>query len=184
MKQKKKWLIIILIVSIVLGSMILLIIHQNKQDKRPFKKMDFIETISIQNGTKYKKIDTVIYVLAHDIFKLDTININVFYLPDVFKKSDLEYYAIVQQIPFIPSGYLILLKHDMRLPSLKLILSHEFIHIDQYENGYLSVDNKQAIWKGDTIDFKEVKYKDRPFEKEAFDKQRKIYRTLNELLYE
>ncbi|HRT03891.1 MAG TPA: hypothetical protein P5513_08125, partial [Candidatus Diapherotrites archaeon] len=62
-------------------------------------------------------------------------------------------------------------------------LSHEFVHIDQYDRGDLKIIGNYFIWKGDTVDMRDVKYEYRPFEKEAFSKQSYITKKLVKLLY-
>jgi hypothetical protein len=46
------------------------------------------------------------------------------------------------------------------------------------------IDGHYAIWKGDTLDMLEVKYEDRPFEKEAFRNQDMVSKELKKLLYD
>ena len=71
----------------------------------------------------------------------------------------------------------------MYLDKLKMTLSHEFIHIAQYESGRLIIDGKNYLWEGEpgVFDGYDVK---RPFEQEAFNSQVKIRHELNEFLYD
>jgi hypothetical protein len=52
------------------------------------------------------------------------------------------------------------------------ILSHELIHVKQLYTNELDYSIKlgEAYWKGDTVKFKDINYKDRPWEIEAFAK--------------
>ena len=75
------------------------------------------------------------------------------------------------------------MNRKLNLTDLFSTLSHEFIHIDQYDRGDLEIIGKYAVWKGNTLDMTKVKYETRPFEKEAFGKQDAIKKEVKELLY-
>lgn len=182
--MKKIWYILIIVFIILIIGVVFSILRQKKQDTRSFKKVDFPKTILVQNGTEYNRADTIILVLADKIFNLDTLDIKVFHLPEIINEGEMEYYAIVQKLPFGQHQYLILLKRDMSLSKIKVTLSHEFVHIKQYEKGELIMDFNYAMWKGEKIVFKDVEYEKRPFEIEAFQTQGKITKELNKELYE
>lgn len=182
MKKKLFW--IILIITFIIGIFVILNFIQKKRDARPFNIYNFPETISIINGTKYEKADTIIFVLANKIFHLDTLDLIIYYIPDIINSGEMEYYAIVQHLLFGHNKYLILLNKNLSLSKLKISLSHEFVHINQYQSGDLRFYATYAIYKGDSILFKDVKYEDRSFEKEAFFNQGKITKKLNKFLYE
>jgi len=180
--MKKKIYSIILVIIITIG-VIILILLQKKRDARPFNTYDFPETINIVNGTNYEKADTIVLVLANKIFNLNTLNLKIYYLSDLIVSEDMIYNAIIQQLHFGHNNYLLLLNKNLSLSQLKLTLSHEFVHINQYQSGDLKVYKHYAIFKGDSIFFRDVKYRDRSFEKDAFKNQTKILKELNNFLY-
>ena len=179
----KKWWIF-LIVAIVIFFLVILVIKQSKKDQRPFNHFDFPETVMVTNGTHFEKADTLVMVLANIILDLDTVDIKIYYIPDVVNSGKMEFYGIVQQLPFGEHKYLILLNKKLNLSKLKLTLSHEFIHIDQYERDDLFINGNMYDWKGETKFFSDVKYNDRPFEKEAMGEQGNVVKQLNKLLYD
>ena len=63
------------------------------------------------------------------------------------------------------------------------ILSHELIHLKQYYNGELKINSTDVIWKGDIIDLTLYTYENRPWEREAFDNENKIYFEMKKILY-
>lgn len=62
--------------------------------------------------------------------------------------------------------------------SIQLILCHEMVHLSQYMRGDLTFDIKKNsfTWKGNKYD-SSIPYKERPWEKEAFDGQSKLERA-------
>jgi len=181
----KKWWVILLVVIAIVSLFIILIIVQKKKDARPFNQFTFPETVMVTNGTTFEKADTIIMVLANKIMGMDTADIKVYYIPDVVNSGEMEFYGIVQQLPFGEHKYLILLNKKLSLSNLKTTLSHEFVHIDQYERCDLFVYGNMYDWKDEKGKFfSDVKYENRPFEKEAIEQQGKIVKELNKLLYD
>jgi len=178
----KKWWIILIVLAVV-SLFVILIVVGKKKDTRPFNHFDFPETVMVTNGTEYEKADTLIMVLANKILGMDTVDIKVYYIPVIVQEGEMEFYGMVQQLPFGEHKYLILLNKKLSLSNLKTTLSHEFTHIDQYERGDLFVYGNMYDWKEETKSFSDVKYQDRPFEKEAMKQQGKVVKELNELLY-
>jgi hypothetical protein len=176
--MKKKWIWIVAAILIVL--LIVLLIIPKK--KRVFNTFEFPETVMVTNGTEYRA-DTVAMVLANKVFEMDTIDLKIFYLPDVVNEGDMEFKGIVQKLPFGPHKYLLLLNKNMRWEELLIVISHEFIHIQQYESGRLIINGKDYWWEGEHGVF-DTYNTSRPFEKEAFSNQNKIKKELTTMLYE
>jgi hypothetical protein len=183
MKKRGIWIIVAALILVV-GFIIFMNIRQKKLDSRPFVVYEYPSSITITNGTSFLKADTIILSLAHHIFEIDTMDILLYYIPDHINAGEMEFYGIVQQMPFDKKKFLILVNRKLNLPKLFETLSHEFVHIDQYSRGDLEIIGKYAIWKGDTIDMTYAKYEDRPFEIEAFSGQSEIAKELKKLLYE
>jgi hypothetical protein len=183
MKKKGVWIVVAALI-IVVGFIIFMNIRQKRLDSRPFVVYEYPSSLTVTNGTLFPKADTIILSLAHHIFKMDTLDILLYYIPDHLNSREMEFYGIVQQMPFDRKKFLILVNKNLDFSKLFETLSHEFVHINQYSRGDLAIIGKNAIWKGDTIDMLQVKYEDRPFEREAFSKQSSISQDLKKLLYE
>ena len=174
----------ILIGVAILALFVTLIVVQKKRDARPFNHYDFPETVMVTNGTEHDRADTIVMVLANKILGMDTIDVKVYYIPDVVQQGEMEFYGIVQQLPFGEHKYLILLNKRMSLSNLKSTLSHEFVHIDQFERGDLIIYGNMYDWEDEKGKlFSDIKYQDRPFEVEARKEQGKVVKELNKLLY-
>ena len=177
--MKKGW--IVLIVVLVIAFFVGLVLWQKKQDARPFNHYDFPETIQVMNATEHRA-DTICMLLANEILGMDTLNMTIAYIP-VIKTEEIEFYAVIQYLPFKPHQFVLLLKKDMSFSKLKETLSHEFVHVGQYIYGDLTLYPNYAVYTGDTIVFSEVDYKDRSFEKDAFKQQRLMEKNLEKLLW-
>jgi hypothetical protein len=184
MKMKKRtWFIIIGIIILVIG----LMIYLNLREKRPFNTFEFPETLTVQNHTENERGDTVAMVILNKLLGYDTMNVNIYPMPAVLSKdSKTEYIAMIKQVPFQKGDYIIFLQQDASIGKIKMALSHEMVHLKQFEDGRLDMipgDQTRYIWLGDTIRGVDVKYEDRTHEKEAFREGPKLERELNKILY-
>ena len=176
--MKKFWIIlgVVLVIAFFVG----IVLWQKKQDVRPFNHFDFPETVKVENTTEYRA-DTICMVLVNKVFDLDTLNLIIVYIP-VVNTGDNVFYGIVQMAPFKTNQFVLLLKKGMSLTKLKEVLSHEFVHVEQYVSGDLVLWGDSCVYKGEEIILNGYN-KDVPFEKDAFDKQKEINKELKELLY-
>ena len=185
-KKAPKFLIglrAVLVVIVAILTIIAIITHlQKKRDTRPFNYRTFPESIMITNGTDFRA-DTIAMILAYDIFDIDEIDLKIYYLPEQDDESEIEFFGFVQQLPFGEHKYLILLNRKMSFEKMKEVLSHEFVHIDQYERGDLIVSGKTYIWKGEPGEIT-VYDTTLPFEREAFKSQYNVKKELDRYLYE
>lgn len=76
----------------------------------------------------------------------------------------------------------ILKKDELSNFNIKLII-HEMWHVAQLNEGYLkySRDWTKVYWKGEEYD-NSISHEDRPFEKEAFEAEKKYYSQVKQLL--
>ena len=96
-------------------------------------------------------------------------------LLDRLAPPDIELEALTTET-YIPDTYNMFFRGGK--PSLRA-LAHEMIHLDQLVRGDLKMDLKtgKAWWNGEEYD-NSVAYNDRPWEKEAFNKQNEIYKII------
>lgn len=183
----RKFLILISSIILIVSLLFLLVLLQKRKDERFFKKYEFPDSIEIVNNTDYDRADTLLLVLIDKVLKEDSITIYLEYIPNHLSDKDFEYeyYGLAVEIPFGNNNFQIFLKKDLSLTQIKRILSHEIVHVEQYKNNTLQIllDSKY-LWKGYIHSFKDVKYEDRPFEKEAFKKEKLYYKELEKYLYD
>jgi len=183
----KKALLILMWVLVAAVAVMTIIAIRNrvieKQATTYFAPWNFPPSYSVQNNTDYRA-DTICLYLAN-LLGLDTLNLIIVYIPEHVEDKDIEFSAFIQQLPFKKNQFLLMIKRDgISFSELKNILSHEFIHIQQYTSGDLVAYINFVIYKGEDVYLKEVPYDERPFEIDAFAKDGKLLKNLNHVLYE
>lgn len=148
----------------------------------PFKQVDFDYRNTVINQTSKKYLDTIVHsglssVGVHDVsVVIQPISKRV---RDSFEGGGVYHAYIV----FRNNTYTIYIDDVGKLESIT-VLSHEIIHLQQYELGQLKIINGTTpVWKGEIIDISNVPYEDRPWEKEAFNKQNSVENKIKNILY-
>ncbi len=182
--MKKKTVFIV--IGVVLG-LALIIFLLSRIPKREFNTFEFPDTMIVENHTTNKYADTIAMVILNKLMGYDTMEIMIFPMPAIFEQDDkTEYIAMITQFPYQKQKYNIFIKQDAGVGRLKVVFSHEMIHLKQHELGIyetIPTDNTRYVWKGDTIKASDVKYEDRPHEIEAFREGPQLSRELNKILY-
>ena len=177
---------IFVVIGVVLG-LALIIFLLSRIPKREFNTFEFPDTMVAENHTTNENADTIAMVILNKLMGYDTMEIMVFPMPAIMEKDDkTEWIAMITQFPYQKQRYNIFIKQDAGVGKLKMAFSHEMIHLKQHELGILETfphDNTIYVWKGDTIKASDVKYEDRPHEKEAFREGPQLNRELNKILY-
>ena len=62
------------------------------------------------------------------------------------------------------------------------VMSHEIVHIQQYQSGELVYENGEVKWQGEVYTLEE-EYERRPWERDAFDKQNTVESIILSKLY-
>ena len=95
----------------------------------------------------------------------------------------MKMYAYIQKNPYENNSYFIFVNKDIDI-SINEVLSHELTHLKQMQNGRLIQNNiNYAIFLGDTINFSKIPYDHRLYEIEAFNNEKSILRSVNQILY-
>jgi hypothetical protein len=177
MKSMRNLFIILGIAALI---MLVLAVWEKERNSRPFKPLKFKSKVKIHNRTNYDRIDTIFMALSEKIYDLDSAHIYLLPLKD--KAPNFRFYGITQQLHFDPYVYYIYVAPDLSLSKLKIVLSHEFVHVDQFKRGDLVYRAPNYFWKGEKVESTEP-YNLRPFEKEAFMRDSEILKELNKALY-
>ena len=149
-------------------------------EDKPFNKVTFTESNFVKNKTDMKYLDTLVLAGLH-VLEIDKTSVLILPL-DVEGSSDLELKAHIRQVE---NGYIIFIKNVDRNYALEII-SHELVHLQQYNTGELYVN----ALKNELIFDKKVypvsklpAYDVRPWELEAFDKQTELRSSVIDILY-
>lgn len=172
MTKKNKILLIILTILLVIGLYLL-----NNSDK-PYNKVILSKENHITNLTNIVYLDTIISV---GLSKLKQSNVFVVVLPLTQRQIDqfADSGELKAHIVGNDSNYIIFVSDITRNESITVI-SHELIHLNQYQSGRLKIDSTGVIWEGNLID--NLLYEERPWEIEAFSEQKNLSNKIEKVL--
>ncbi len=180
MKKSKIILIILLLIVLFLG-----IYFLNKKTQVPFKDIELPNTSNfINNRTENKYLDTVI-LLAADKLGIDAAIISVFPMNEEVRINFERENNISLNAFIIGSDYrYAIYTQDLDRMESITVLSHEMIHLKQYNSKRLVVIGNGVVeWEGQKMDVNSIPYNERPWEREAFNQETKIAKELKKILY-
>jgi len=177
--MKKIWKILLIILGIIVFIILIYFLSKPKS----MNKFTFPDTVIVNNNTEFE-IDTTVKVLINKILNYDSITIYIFYLNKEMIYDDFEIMGYIEPTAYNNREYLLFI--NKQAEQINMLLSHEFVHLDQYMKKELILNRnlQVAIYKGDTINLLKVPYKSRPFEQDAYNRQYQILKQLNKLLYQ
>ena len=197
---KKYWKWIVSIILIILLSLFLL--HESFKEKfmqriefllevGTYKEEEFIildiETTNVTlNYTDRLYLDTIVKVGLKQMGLDDNIVVSIRPISDeIQQRFDSE---MILQAHIMGKGnqYALFVDDMSRYEAIKVI-SHELVHLKQYRSEKLILNKNSVIWDGREYsewEINDMDYMRRPWEREAYDEQRWLSSTLNELLYE
>lgn len=174
--MKKIGLIILSLLLVFL--IIFLIIHTKKEDI-PFKPVELSENNQIVNRTNIDYYDTIMNV-GLDQMNIQGIPVVIMEMTDESKKQFDG--TLKAHIRYHNNTYYLFIGDEDRYDAIEII-AHEIIHINQYNTNQLIFDGQMITWEGQPFGLSDLEYNDRPWEKDAFDKQRSLSDKINLILY-
>lgn len=174
----KKGLKIIVLVVLVIG-LIFGIYKLASYKEPPFDiKIEFSPKYTVINQTKIPYLDTIVQAGLISL-NSDSVNIRIFPL-EIAKNIQIQGVDLKAFVTGTGSVYVIYIEDSGRSKDIE-ILSHELVHLKQYQDKRLVINGQVSIWLGDTLNIKS--YNDRPWEIEAFRKQGELDKNIRKLLY-
>lgn len=141
--------------------------------------------INITNLIKSPKkhdITTMVEIICRDIIDYNDISILINYedkLLNKYSTQDIQLEALLDKLP-LEHHYNLFIRSDSST-SITSIICHEMCHLDQYERGDLvKISNTEYQWKGKRYD-STTPYEVRPWEKEAFKKEKDIWKQYKKI---
>lgn len=178
MNKKILKLIGIILLILIVGFVIWKIVSY---EEKTFNKFDFDTNHKIFNTTEINYLDSITHAGIQSVGIYDIIivikplkNKNNLVIPD---DIDIKAYIVGDG-----KQYIIYIDKMSRKQYIK-VLSHELIHLQQYYNGKLIVKKDTIYWNNKLVDINSYEYKDRPWEKEAFDNQHDLENKMLKILY-
>lgn len=177
--MEKKNIVIILIILLVVGLLIFLI---SKQKVEYYKHVELSNNNIITNKTSKSYLDTLVSK-GLDVLDLKGKYVIIKNLDPSLKEAlgtDTELRAAIIGER---DQYVIYIDDLGRHESLT-ILSHELIHLEQYSSGRLKkINNRIISFNNEIYDISVIQYRDRPWEIEAFSREKDLKNTLENSLF-
>jgi len=176
--MKRKILVILIACLMAVG--LFLVISVSAKEEEYFNQVELSDNNFITNSNGVAFYDTILSV-GLDEAGISGVNIVVSELSDRAKEqfSSGELKAHVRY--FNGTFYLFLDKYN-RNESIEII-SHEIIHMGQYNTGQLIYENSELYWEGQRYDLENLDYENRPWERDAFSKESDLSSKIYNVLY-
>jgi len=175
----KKKILIIGSVLLVLSLLFVFSFDSSATEGEYFKEITLSENNSIFNKEMPSYYDTIISV-GLDAAGISGVYVVVGQLTDAAKeqfngelKAHIRFY----------NGVYYLFTNEMDRTEAIRVISHELIHVNQYNTGQLIYDNGEITWNNEKYDLSTLDYDYRPWEKDAFDKEGDLSNKISEILY-
>lgn len=164
---------------ILLIALILILILTTKKEDNSFNQIELSDRNTITNTVNPSYYDTILSV-GMDHMDISGYSVLVNKLSDNTKSQfDGDLRAHIRYVN--PNFYLFI--DDMDRRDAIDVISHEIIHMQQYISGDLIYNKDGNVnWKGDVIDLKSSEYDKRPWESDAFSRQRKLSDSIEKIL--
>lgn len=151
--------------------------------EKPFKQQKLEITNIVHNNTNKPYIDSVIHV-GLDKLEISNINITIYKLTDNvrYNVGDNNIKAFIKKFD---KDYVIWIDNLTREETIT-VLSHELIHLQQYENKKLIIKEDHVIWDNEEYygyRLYNLEYHNRPWETEAYNKQYQLKTQIKNYLY-
>lgn len=186
-KKNWKWIVsIILVLTFLFGYLRYKKI--NIFEERSFKVVEFETTNNIYNITKQDYYDEVVKVGLREL-GIDSSTVVIKPITQQAKDnfdSNTELKAHILPNGNTTESFVIWIDEVSKSESIG-ILSHELIHLLQYQTKQIEIVKDGVIWEGKKYSYEEfqnMEYRERPWEVDAFNKQRELQIKMEKVLYE
>lgn len=152
--------------------------------EKEFSDVDLQTTNIISNKTDRDYYDDIVIVGLKEL-GIDSVYVSINEItPEAKANFDVD---IELKAHIIGRGdlYMVWIDNMGRSEAIE-VLSHELIHLVQYHNRDIILEKDYVEWKGTKYSYDEVKnmdYRDRPWETEAFSKDTQLKWKLEKILY-
>lgn len=155
------------------------LVFSDVDSDKPFESVELSYNNTISNGLFPKYIDTVLHV-GLDVAGVKGVTVVINQLTDE-AKSNFSSGELKAHIRYF-NGIFYLFTNEMSRKESIEVMSHEIIHIKQYNDGILVYENNEVYWNGQLFLLEDVDYDNRPWEREAFSLQSDVSNQISEIL--
>lgn len=173
------------IIWIIIGILLIgFIIYLATRKEKPFNELTFPITNVVMNKTTQVYLPTIIYAGLHEL-NIDSTYIMVFPMSEKMKTNGLgdETYELLGTLIGNKTQN-VLYVNKMNRSDCITVISHELIHLSQFHSGRLVKKDgiNTVLWEGKIFDVTLVPYMDRPWEIEAFKRDKDLEKKIIRLL--
>jgi hypothetical protein len=177
--MKKKVIYLLIAVLILFGLFFLLL--KGKGEEKYFLPVELSNNNTITNNVLPKYLDTILSV---GLDQLGLVGVNLV-VNDMSESAqslvpNYELKAHIREW----NGTFYLFVGDFDKENAITILSHELIHIHQYYSEELKYSEGFVYWKGDEFDLNGTEYDKRPWEEDAFDREKPLSNAISNVLFD
>ena len=180
-----KKILLILAAVLLIGALIWWVI-QTPSPVTSYKQVVILEQNDLINTTEYTYLDTALNVGMNE---LGMKGVRVLIQPmqdrirDKFEESEgIELKAYVAEWM---DGYTLCINGDLGRVQAIDVIAHEIIHLEQYYNQDLIVgDGPVVLWMAERYDVLGIPYAERPWERDAFSRQKDLASKMRARLLE
>lgn len=179
LEKNKKIILLLLLLFLALVFVGFYYINNNDGGDDYFNNITLSENNLIVNNAQPKYIDTILSV-GLDQAGLAGVTVVVNEMSDGAENMipDYELKAHIREW----GGVFYLFIGSVSKSEAIKVLSHEIIHIHQYYSDELKYFDGKVYWKGDEYDLNDVNYDKRPWEEDAFDRERPLSNAVGAIL--
>ena len=175
------------IIKVLIVIILLVIIYffvKNSQKDNYFKPVPLSTSNTITNLVNKPFMDTVVSI-GLGVLEVKDCYITIKPMDDNIRNRFLNQNGLSLQACVIGTNDLYdIYIEDINKDEAITVLSHELIHLKQYNSGDLDViGDGIVLWKGQKINVMDIPYDQRPWEKEAFDNQGDVSVKIKKILY-
>lgn len=156
-------------------------------EEKLFEDIDIETTNTVYNRTEHEFYDEVVQVGLREL-GIDSVIVSIRQITQEAKDNfDMDTQLRAHIIPNGSRGnnFVIWIDDMGRFESI-VVLSHELIHLTQYQTKELIVEKDRVIWKGREYTYDDVQrmdYKRIPWELDAFSKDKQLRFKMEDVLY-
>jgi hypothetical protein len=170
----------IIVILIILLTTLLISIAADSTEK-PFNQIELSENNQIVNNTAISFLDTIASV-GLDAAGITGVHLEIYKLTDE-AKDNFSGGELNAHIRYHNGIYYMFIDEMSRQKSITVV-SHEIVHINQYQTGMLDyLGDRDILWNGELISLDNVEYENRPWETDAYLKETEISTKVSGILY-
>jgi hypothetical protein len=162
----------------------ILIFYISNYEEPTFNQVELNEENTIHNFTNTSYYDTIIHLGLNEL-QIKNISVVINRIHENARKDfELQGGGILgAHLKELNNNFYLYLDEFDKSMTIDVI-SHELIHLEQYYSKRLKYENDSLTWNGERFGRTELQYENRPWEIEAYRKEKELSKKIKNILYE